>query len=204
MPRRELFPDLQGDPKAEREYYKIEFHPLCLLPEPIRCRRLRRILFISTTFLRFQQAQEINDVFHESPLEELLWETFKAERIEAERQYRVETGSQFFYLDFALFCKERKIDEVFDQAVWVMAKREIYAMPSDVGLEQREKREQAKASHLDEIKQAHPRAYEKWTAEEDERLKSQYQSGLDIPTLATMFQRQPSAIKSRLYKLGLG
>ena len=40
----------------------------------------------------------------------MLWETFKAERIEAERQCRVETGSQFFYLDFALFCKERKID----------------------------------------------------------------------------------------------
>lgn len=97
-----------------------------------------------------------------------------------------------------------KFSEVFDQAVWMMAKRDIYAIPSDVDLEQREKHEQAKAYHLDEIKQAHPRAYEKWTAEEDERLKRQYQSGLDIPTLATMFQRQPSAIRSRLNKLGLG
>jgi very-short-patch-repair endonuclease len=108
--RRELFPDLPGDPKAEREYFKIEFHELRPLPDPIISRRLRRILFISTTFLRFQQAQEINDVFHESPLEELLWETFKAERIEAERQYMVGTSSQFFYLDFALFCKQRNID----------------------------------------------------------------------------------------------
>jgi very-short-patch-repair endonuclease len=108
--RRELFPDLQGDPKAEQEYYKIAFDELQQLSEPILSRRLRRVLFISTTFQRFQQAREINDLFHESPLEELLWERFRAERIEAERQYLVGAGSRFFYLDFALFCKERNLD----------------------------------------------------------------------------------------------
>lgn len=108
--RRELFPGLRGDPKAEREYYKIEFCELRPLPEPIISRRLRRILFISTTLMRFQQAREINDVFHESPLEEMFWDALKAEGIEAERQYMVGTGSQFFYLDFALFCRERNID----------------------------------------------------------------------------------------------
>jgi len=108
--RRELFPNLEGDPKAEREYYKIEFRELRLLPEPIISRRLRRILFISTTFVRFQQAKEINDVFHESPIEEIFWEALRAEQIEAERQYMVGTGSQFFYLDFALFCRERNLD----------------------------------------------------------------------------------------------
>ena len=108
--RRELLPDLQNDPKADHEYYKIEFHELRPLPEPIVSRRWRRILFISTTFLRFREAKEINDVFHESPLEEMFWEALKAERIEAERQYQVGTGNQFFYLDFALFCRDRNID----------------------------------------------------------------------------------------------
>lgn len=108
--RRELFPDLQGDPKANNEYYKIEFGQLRLLSEPIISRRLRRILFISTTLVRFQHAKEINDVFHESPIEEMFWDGLKAENIEAERQYLVGTIAQFFYLDFALFCKERNID----------------------------------------------------------------------------------------------
>jgi len=80
------------------------------LPEPIISRRLRRILFISTTFMRFRQAKEINDVFHESPIEETFWDALKAERIEAERQYMVGTSGWFFYLDFALFCRERNID----------------------------------------------------------------------------------------------
>ena len=108
--RRELFPDLLGDPKAEHEYFKIEFHDLRPLPDPIISRRLRRVLFISTTFVRFQQAKEINDVFHESPIEETFWDALKAEQIEAERQYMVGTGSRFFYLDFALFCRERNLD----------------------------------------------------------------------------------------------
>jgi len=108
--RCELFPDLRNDPKAEREYYKIEFRELRPLPEPIISRRLRRILFISTTSTRFQQAKEINDVFHESPIEETFWDALKAERIEAERQYMVGSGERFFYLDFALFCRERNID----------------------------------------------------------------------------------------------
>ena len=108
--RKELFPDLQGEPKANNEYYKIEFGELRLLSEPIVSRRLRRILFISTTMMRFRHAKEINDVFHESPIEEMFWEALKAENIEAERQYLVGTTGQSFYLDFALFCKERNID----------------------------------------------------------------------------------------------
>lgn len=108
--RRELFPALPHDPKAEQEYYKIEFAALHALPEPILSRRWRRILFISTTFSRLQQAREINDLYHESPLEELLWEAFHAAGIEAERQYLAGTSKQFFYLDFALFCRERNID----------------------------------------------------------------------------------------------
>lgn len=108
--RRELFPDLQGDPKADNEYYKIEFHQLSLLSEPIVSHRLRRLLFISTTLARFQRAKEINDVFYESPIEEAFWEALKSENITAERQLMVGTESRFFYLDFALFCKVRNID----------------------------------------------------------------------------------------------
>lgn len=56
---------------------------------------------------------------------------------------------------------------------------------------------------LGTLRQRYPRAYEKWTEDEDARLKVEYGKGLGIRLLSEMFQRQPSAIRSRLRKLGL-
>ena len=75
---------------------------------------------------------------------------------------------------------------IHDQAIWLMARSD-----------------KPKTYSLDGIRQKYPRDYEKWTSEEDERLTSRYQAGLDIVELAAIFQRQPSAIESRLTKLGL-
>jgi ATP-dependent DNA helicase RecQ len=51
------------------------------------------------------------------------------------------------------------------------------------------------------IKQQHLRAYEKWTQEEDSVLLSLHAAGTPPSELAAHFQRQPSAIRSRLAKL---
>lgn len=67
--RKELFPNLEYDPKAENEYYKIEFDELQKLPQPIISRLHRRVLFITTTFKQFESAKELNDVFKESAIE---------------------------------------------------------------------------------------------------------------------------------------
>lgn len=56
---------------------------------------------------------------------------------------------------------------------------------------------------FDEIRQVYPKAYEKWTAEEDERLKNEFRREESVEALAKLFLRQPGAIKSRLAKLGL-
>ena len=56
---------------------------------------------------------------------------------------------------------------------------------------------------LEEIRQTHPNAYKKWTPEEDAQLKESYTQGLGIDALAETFQRQSSAIRSRLTKLGV-
>ena len=66
-------------------------------------------------------------------------------------------------------------------------------------------------SHLEEARRTHPRAYEKWTDEEDERLRQAWDerdaSGdtitARVKAIAADFGRQPSAIRSRLKKLGL-
>jgi len=55
--------------------------------------------------------------------------------------------------------------------------------------------------HLASIKRRYPRAYDKWTAEEDALLQQKYKEGTSLEKLAAHFQRQPSAITSRLFKL---
>jgi hypothetical protein len=55
--------------------------------------------------------------------------------------------------------------------------------------------------HLASIKRRYPRAYDKWVAEEDALLEKKYKEGTSLENLVAIFQRQPSAITSRLFKL---
>ncbi len=108
--RKKLFPAEPRNPKSNEDYYKIEFNKCEKLENPIISRRHRRNLFINTTLERLIKAKEYNDLFIESPIEENLWNKFRQEKIEAERQYMLQTKGSFYYLDFALFCKERNLD----------------------------------------------------------------------------------------------
>ncbi len=54
-----------------------------------------------------------------------------------------------------------------------------------------------------EIRKSYPRAYEKWTSEEETQLTELFRAGTEINHIAAELQRQPSAIRSRLGKLGL-
>ena len=58
-----------------------------------------------------------------------------------------------------------------------------------------------KAEPFAEIHQKYPKAYEIWTKEDDELLVNMFHQGKSIEELATHFQRQESAIRSRLKKL---
>ena len=60
-----------------------------------------------------------------------------------------------------------------------------------------------KAYEVEEIRQKYPKAYMKWTKEEEDALRNYYLQGKTIDELASIFQRKPSAIRSRLQKLGL-
>lgn len=108
--RKELIPEELLNPKADNNYYKIEFFPCESLANPIISQRHRRMLFVNTTYERLLNAKEFNDLFIESPIEEKLWEKFRQEKISAERQFMVQTEDKLFYLDFALFCGERNLN----------------------------------------------------------------------------------------------
>jgi len=108
--RKELFAKERTHPRANEPYFKIGLQNLQMLPQPIISRRKRPIVFIPTTPTKLLHATEINDLFSESPLEDALWDTFKVERIPAERQYFIGKSPYRFALDFALFCKKLNLD----------------------------------------------------------------------------------------------
>ena len=65
------------------------------------------------------------------------------------------------------------------------------------------KNQKQKSFNLEKIRQQYPKAYTKWSSEDDELLRNKYDEGISIAELSQFFQRQPSAIRSRLEKLGI-
>lgn len=116
--RWQLFPDQPRDEKSEQPYFQLLLGPLQRLPAPILSRRFRRIVFIPTTWEKFNSALEINDLFDGSPLEDRLWTVFKRLKISAERQEFVALDSGLSFLDFAIYCATGKIDVETDGDTW--------------------------------------------------------------------------------------
>ena len=116
--RTDLFPDEAPNAKTAKRYHQIFVDRLDELPRPIISRRWRRIVFIPTTLEKFWLAEEINDLFDDSPLENRLWARLRALRADAERQWRVEVARRRYYLDFALFCRWGRIDIEADGDTW--------------------------------------------------------------------------------------
>jgi very-short-patch-repair endonuclease len=116
--RVELLPAEAEHPRASAWYYRLALGPLEKRPEPIYCYRRRRIVFISSVWSKFVTAREINDLYHESPLEDRLWTAFQNEGVAAERQWFTGKGRHRYCLDFALFCPQRNIDVECDGDAW--------------------------------------------------------------------------------------
>lgn len=116
--RIDLFPEDPNNLNSSRPYYKISFEKLETLPKPILSRRWRRIIFIQTTYQKFINAAEINDLFDGSKLEDKLWAEFKRNNIDAERQELVQINDRYYFLDFAIHCKNGKLDIETDGDRW--------------------------------------------------------------------------------------
>lgn len=123
--RDELFPHEMPNAKSERKYYRLRLDSLEPLPRPIVSRRWRRIVFISTTWLKFIAASEINGLYDESPLEDQLWEELQRLQIGAERQWDLRLGNRRYLLDFAEFCQNGQIDIETDGDTWHSERKQI-------------------------------------------------------------------------------
>lgn len=60
-----------------------------------------------------------------------------------------------------------------------------------------------KSDRLEQIRKKYPKAYTKWSSDEDETLRMKFYEGMSVTELAIYFQRKPSAIRSRLERLGI-
>jgi hypothetical protein len=109
--RLELFPDQPGHPRAHDFYYKVQLGPLQQLARPIPSLRWRRIGFIHTTWDRFQDAAEINDLFVQGEeYVDRLYATLKEKGVEAVRNYRVEEPGVVYELPLAVICQDGRIE----------------------------------------------------------------------------------------------
>lgn len=122
VPYRELFPNRIESVKSDWLYYKIYLKKLESRPEPIPSYRPRRLTFVPTTCEKFDSATQINNLFNDSPLEDLLWQELKTLDIKAERQWRLPVKKQNYYLDFSVFCNKGFIDVEADGDTWHIQK----------------------------------------------------------------------------------
>ena len=116
--RWELFPEQPQDERGQRRYHQLILGPVQRLPQPILSRRRRRIIFISTTWQKLIRAAELNDLYDDSPLENHLWAELKRLQIQAERQELVKVASRNYFLDFAIYCTQGKLDIETDGDEW--------------------------------------------------------------------------------------
>lgn len=110
-----------------------------------------------------------------------------------------------------LFCArslpegERKIERIREEIIQLVDIALVDWQASH-GLSSTDKRDsRGKTYHerLAEIRKKHPRAYDKWTPDEEQELLRKYQNGATINELSVLLARRPGAIRSRLRKRGL-
>lgn len=108
--RIQLFPEEKEHERANKDYFQFHLGKIKKLPKPIPSMRWRRIVHIPTSCEKLFSAEEINDLYDTSPLEEKMYLEMKKRKIWAERQLYVKAGGQNFCLDFGIFCNNGKIN----------------------------------------------------------------------------------------------
>ena len=74
---------------------------------------------------KLTRADEINDIFSDSPLEDRLWTELKKHNLPADRQFLLQTNDANWICDFALFCKTGTIDVECDGDAYHMKPEQV-------------------------------------------------------------------------------
>ena len=112
--RRDLLPDEAGHPRANDIYYKVQLGPLQRLAQPIVSLRWRRLTFVHTTWDRFQDATEINDLFIEGgPYVDRLYATLKERGVSADRDYRVNETEPEYVVALSVPTRDGRVNVAY-------------------------------------------------------------------------------------------
>ena len=112
--RRDLLPDEAGHPRANDIYYKVQLGPLQRLAQPIVSLRWRRLTFVHTTWDRFQDATEINDLFIEGgPYVDRLYATLKERGVTADRDYRVNETEPEYVVALSVPTRDGRVNVAY-------------------------------------------------------------------------------------------
>ena len=65
------------------------------------------------------------------------------------------------------------------------------------------KNTQTREERVAKIQERYPRAYERWSLEEETRISALFNEGKSMREISSSVQRQPNAVKSRLERLGV-
>ncbi len=115
-PRKELIPEQPDHPRADDLYYKIQLGELHQLQRPILSLKWRRVTFLHTTWDRFQDAVEINDLCVQGgDYVDRVYVVLKERGIDVERNYRVQEGKLGYTVPLAIVCMNGRIEITHDQ-----------------------------------------------------------------------------------------
>jgi hypothetical protein len=101
--RRDLLPDEPDHPRADEPYFKVQIGPLIRREPPIPSLRWRRITFITTTWDRFNDAEEINDLYASGA--DGLYVTLKESGFFPEREYFIREKDRTYVADLVIPCR---------------------------------------------------------------------------------------------------
>lgn len=114
--RLDLIPGEPDHPRANDRYYKIALGPLIQLKQPIHSLRWRRITFIHTTWDRFQDAQEINDLFIEGgKYVDRLYHALKEQGVQLEFDFNVREIGPDYDVQMRVPCMNGQVEIHKDQ-----------------------------------------------------------------------------------------
>lgn len=106
-----LFPDQADHPRANDFYYKVQLGDLHKLDRPIISLRWRRVTFVHTTWDRFQDATELNDLFIEGgAYVDRLYVTLKERGLHPERNYLVRDKGPAYHVPLAVICNDGNVE----------------------------------------------------------------------------------------------
>lgn len=109
--RLDLFPEQADHPRAQDYYYKVVLGPLQKLSEPIVSLNWRRITFIHTTWDRFQDAREINDLLIEGgEYVDRIYAALKERGFRVERNYRTREQPFAYSTPLIIRCRNGIVD----------------------------------------------------------------------------------------------